>query len=297
MIAQYTFANPTDTRVKGVIQQSGSLAGLTTDLTAFGGPLDPSSWNTVASAVGCGNDDTDDQLNCMKGIDFRTLEDAVINADVDFVPIQDGITFFSDVTDRSSQGNFLRVPLLVGNTNQEGDIFVVSAEQTGLGFDIPGVTELGSSIVTKVVFSCPAGTTAEDRVNAGVPTWRYRYDGIFPDISTQSDLRAFHASELPVIFGTSSDSPFGPPTPQQNALSLFMQGAWTAFARDPQNGLTNFGFPPYHPSTKSLVILGGSSNTSGASFTSGSSYDSSCSLSELGGSLALELINALGGIF
>lgn len=131
----------------------------------------------------------------MKGIDFRTLENGVINADVDFVPIQDGkywpfrkeilvssycftgITFFSDVTDRSSQGNFLRVPMLVGNTNQEGDIFVVGAEQTGLGVDIPGVTTLASPLVTKVVFSCPAGTTAGDRVKAGVPTWRYRYDG------------------------------------------------------------------------------------------------------------------------
>jgi len=88
-----------------------------------------------------------------------------------------GVTFFSDITQRSAAGHFLRVPLLVGNTKQEGDIFVVAAEQLDLGFDIPFVTELGADAVTKVIFSCPAGTTARDRVNAGVPTWRYRYDG------------------------------------------------------------------------------------------------------------------------
>jgi hypothetical protein len=61
-----------------------------------------------------------------------------------------GITFFSDLTARSAAGNFLKIPLLVGNTRQEGDIFVVAAEQLSLGLDIPGLTEIGADLVTEV---------------------------------------------------------------------------------------------------------------------------------------------------
>lgn len=42
------------------------------------------------------------------------------------------------------------MPLLVGNTAQEGDIFVVEAEQLSLGFDIPVATQLLSDAVTAV---------------------------------------------------------------------------------------------------------------------------------------------------
>ena len=123
------------------------------------------------------------------------------------------------------------------------------------------------------------------------------YLGVFPDISSRSDLRAFHASEIPLVFGTSSASPFGPPTADQNLLSQYMQGAWVAFARDPQNGLTNFGWPRYNPNTNSLAILGSSSNQTGVTFSSGSAYDSGCSISEFTASLALALVNGLSGIF
>ncbi|KIJ50906.1 hypothetical protein M422DRAFT_244855, partial [Sphaerobolus stellatus SS14] len=148
-----------------------------------------------------------------------------------------------------------------------------------------------------VVFSCPAGTTTLDHVNANVPVFRYRYDGIFPDISHQSDLRAFHSSEIPIVFGTYNLSPFGPPTSAEITLSSYVQGAWVAFARDPVNGLVNFGWPRYNPVTNSLVLLGNSANQSGVTFTNGLTYDLGCGVSEVGGSLALDLINLLGGIF
>ncbi|KIJ50898.1 hypothetical protein M422DRAFT_158875, partial [Sphaerobolus stellatus SS14] len=297
LVATYTFSHPTDTRVKGGIQESGSLAGLTPELTAFGGPLNTSVWNTVAGAVGCGQTANAAQLACMKTIPFRTLEDAVESAGNDFVPVQDGITFFSDLTARSAAGDFLKIPLLVGNTRQEGDIFIAAVEQLDLGTDIPGLTELGGVAVTKVVFSCPAGTTTLDRVNADVPVFRYRYDGIFPDISHQSDLNAFHGSEIPIVFGTYNLSLFGPPTSAEITLSSYVQGAWVAFARDPVNGLVNYGWPRYNPVTNSLVLLGNPANQSGVAFTNGLTYDLGCGVTEVGASLALALVDLLGGIF
>ncbi|KAF8521221.1 carboxylesterase [Hysterangium stoloniferum] len=291
LAAAYTFANPTDTRVKGVIQESGSLAGLTTALTAFGGPLDPSQWNGVADEVGCGSSATAAQLTCMKAVSATALEAAVAKTGNGFVPVQDGITFFSDATDRSAAGNFLHVPLLVGNTNQEGDIFVVAVEQLDLGFDLPGLTTLGSDAVTKV-----PGTTAKDHAKVA-PTWRYRYDAVFPDISSRSDLRSFHASELPMVFGTYNASPFGPPTAAEIPFSTYVQGAWVSFARDPQHGLVNYGWPLYNPDTNSLALLGSSDNQTGVVFSSGSSYDSDCGLSEFAGTLALDVVSFLGSIF
>jgi hypothetical protein len=61
-----------------------------------------------------------------------------------------GITYFSDTTARSAAGNFLHVPLLVGNNAQEGDIFVVGLEEQDLGGTIPGLTQVGSDEITQV---------------------------------------------------------------------------------------------------------------------------------------------------
>ncbi|KAF8521222.1 carboxylesterase [Hysterangium stoloniferum] len=286
LAAAYTFANPTDTRVKGK-----TCHGFATSLTAFGGPLDPSQWNGVADEVGCGSSATAAQLTCMKAVSATALEAAVAKTGNGFEPVQDGITFFSDATDRSAAGNFLHVPLLVGNTKQEGDIFVVAVEQLDLGFDIPGLTTLGSDAVTKV-----PGTTAKDHAKVA-PTWRYRYDAVFPDISSRSDLRSFHASELPIVFGTYNPSPFGPPTAAEIPFSTYVQGAWVSFARDPQHGLVNYGWPLYNPDTNSLALLGSSDNQTGVVFSSGSSYDSDCGLSEFAGTLALDVVSFLGSIF
>lgn len=119
---------------------------------------------------------------------------------------------------------------------------------------------------------------------------------MFSDISTRSDLRAFHTSELPIVFGTASLSPFGPPTAIENQLSAFVQSAWVAFARDPAQGLVNLGWPRYNPNTNTLAILGASSNQTGISFTSGESYDFGCGLSEVLGTVAIDILNALGSI-
>ncbi|KIJ50887.1 hypothetical protein M422DRAFT_244835 [Sphaerobolus stellatus SS14] len=211
-----------------------SLAGSTPALHAFGRPLNPDIWNTVAGTVGCGKTANVAQLACMKTISFRTLENAAESGGKDFVPI----------------------PLLVGNTRQKGDIFVVAAEQLYLRTDIPGLIELGGDVVTKIVFSCPVGTTASDHVDVNVPVFRYRYNGIFPGISHQSDLREFHTAEIPIIFGTYSPSPFGPPTSAGIALSSYVQSAWVALLRIPLTDWSNTDGQNINPLPKALSCLG-----------------------------------------
>jgi hypothetical protein len=56
-----------------------------------------------------------------------------------------------------------------------------------------------------------------------------------------------------------------------------MQAAWVAFARDPQKGLSNFGWPAYSPTSESLVQLGNFFNLSSATFGKGTDIDFACS--------------------
>lgn len=99
--------------------------------------------------------------------------------------------------------------------------------------------------------------------------------GVFPDISTRPELRAYHASEIPLVFGTYNVSAI-PATPEEIALSKLIQGAWVAFARDPQKGLLSLGWPMYNPNTLSLAQLGNPVNQSGMVLTKGSLVDSAC---------------------
>lgn len=100
---------------------------------------------------------------------------------------------------------------------------------------------------------------------------------VFRDISTRPDLRAWHASELPIVFGTYNQSTEIAKTPEEIALSRYMQSAWVAFARDPQKGLSNFGWPMYNPTSDSLVQLGNFFNRSSATFGRGTDIDFACS--------------------
>ncbi|KAF8521203.1 carboxylesterase [Hysterangium stoloniferum] len=291
----YSYANPTDTIVKGIIQESGSLAG--NSLLAPQGPVTTVvSWEEVATSVGCTDITSPFQLACMELIPFEELINVVIALDASFAPVPDEITYFSDTNARSAAGNFLKVPLLIGSNAQEGDVFVVALEQLSLGGDIPGLTQEGSTAVTELMFNCPASITAAARVNAGVSTWRYMYEAVFPDLTNnRPDLHAYHASEIPIVFGTYNSSAFSPAaTAAEISLSKYVQSAWVAFARDPTNGLVNFGWPKYNPSTASVARLGSTGNQTGVVFAPTTMFDSGCSSTEAELSL-VEQVLALTG--
>ncbi|KAF8058783.1 carboxylesterase [Lyophyllum atratum] len=279
-IDAYTFAHPHDTIVKGVIEQSGNLGLPITGATSSNSTLDVAAWNQVASVVGCGNGEVQCQITVLQELTgtsngHDTAGVRLVHRDIliSLIPLSVGISLFSDTSARSANGNFLRVPLLGGTTAQEGDIFIVGAEDEASGITVPLLTELLSDLLTQLTFTCPAGTTASDRVKAGVPTWRYQYQAVFPDISTRPDLRAYHASEIPV---------------------KFVQRAWVAFARDPQQGLVKFGWPKYAPDTTSLAQIGNFFNQTGVVFTQGQLLDFTCNFTPTLRSVNAQLTALLG---
>lgn len=72
--------------------------------------------------------------------------------------------------------------------------------------------------------------------------WRARYFGEWPNLKLLPWLHAYHSSDIPMVFGTSDL--LGPNTATETATSKYMQDAWAAFARDPENGLQ---WPKYDP--------------------------------------------------
>ncbi len=148
-----------------------------------------------------------------------------------------------------------------------------------------------------MLFTCPASSVASDRSGAGVPTWRYQYQGnshffnpfyhinipfsigVFPDISQRPDLRAFHAADIPIVFGTYNASTISAgPTPPEIALSRLIQTAWVTFATDPAHGLkdTPFSWPRVNDGGNNVVLLGNPTNPAGATFASSSTVDVDC---------------------
>jgi carboxylesterase type B len=148
-------------------------------------------------------------------------------------------------------------------------------------------------MILQIQFTCPAGEAVSLRRNTSIPAWRYHYEGeflsisfaccsqsflaVFRDISLRPDLRAYHSSELPIVFGTYNQTTTVAKTPKEMALSRYMQSAWVAFARDPQKGLSNFGWPTYDPTSNSLIQLGNFFNPSSAAFGRGDQLDLVCS--------------------
>jgi para-nitrobenzyl esterase len=82
----------------------------------------------------------------------------------------------------------------------------------------------------------------------GAPSFLYYFDHGYPAAEAMG-LHAFHASELPYVFGTADKTPTHwpavPPTPVEKELSDAMLGYWAAFARDGVPSAT--GKPQWQP--------------------------------------------------
>ena len=93
------------------------------------------------------------------------------------------------------------------------------------------------------VFTAPARETARALTKAGVPVYRYYYTRVANGL-TGLALGAFHASEVPFVFGVRGvTSPLWGSAPGDTALAVAMSGAWARFAAggDPnQEGLPSW---------------------------------------------------------
>jgi cholinesterase len=82
-----------------------------------------------------------------------------------------------------------------------------------------------------------------DQWSLTLTSFRYRYHGVFPNQVLTPKSGAYHSSEIPLIFGTSTDT--GEDTAEEVKLAKNMQYAWATFAKDPDKGLSRLGWPVY----------------------------------------------------
>ena len=133
--------------------------------------------------------------------------------------------------------------MLAGSNDNEAGLFNVQA-----GGNLPPSTQESINLS----FTCPAGTAAQFRSDAGVSAWRYRYFGVWPNLKISETAGTYHGAEIPMVFGGSDRGIDIPDTNAQKVVKTKMMKAWAGFVKDPEAGLTKLGWPKYDKNSKSL---------------------------------------------
>ena len=265
-VDKYTYAYPEDPIVRGFIAQSGAaVGGSSSDFTH-------SNFTYLASRVGCEQAGDDEIFSCMQKANASAII-SVLNTynatqnggrSLSFQPAADNSTSFSNYTDRAARGRFARLPTLFSQVDNEGASLV--------GYVPTGPNQTAVDAFTRSIATCPQAQGALARRTYDVPVWRARYFGEWPNLNPLPWLHAYHSSDIPMVFGTSDFR--GADTAAEKATSAYMQGAWAAFARDPEHGLERW-WPRYDPAGETLVKLGYGNETQ-AVLGKGDEFDGLC---------------------
>lgn len=266
----YSYAWACDPIIAGMILESGTIDSFTlpyaaNDSAAF--------WYDVTTAVGCGNASTDSTtlLACMRSVDADSIMAAVPRSGINaaqsaFGPTVDESIVFSNYSNRTPA----RIPVVVGNDNYESGLFRTEFALFGEAF--PDSTW---DMYQLSGYTCPSSLRANYSIAANNPTWRYRWFAVFPDIDISSEAGAYHGIELPLIFGTTDLFSTVDATADEIIFTAYVRGAWAAFAKDPVNGLTAYGWPLYDPAQETLIRLG-FDNSTGLNLAFPILYDAGC---------------------
>jgi len=263
------------------------------------------SFNDFASAVGCGDIPGLSRLACLKEVsaeDIRAFTNGPSSGA--FSSIVDDTTTFDDNLQRILAGNAARVPLLTGNTQNDGTLFTVGDNNLTAFLDALGLSTVDPNItadairalypgqndtnviadtVRDVTFLCPASLWTAAFVTSGISSvFRYEYGPVFPDLQLFPNAGAWHSTELPELFGT-----FNPSTSTDNevTLSKTFQTAIANFIKNPNESPAP-NWPKYIPGslTQTLARLAYVGNVETDNFVQpaiSDSQDSPCALWDL----------------
>lgn len=195
-VDHYSYAWAQDPIVRAFIPMSGTAVGLglPTNKTAS------DNWFNTTAGCGCGGSAVEDWkqvYECMLskpaveivGNITRVFATDAEGGGLPFSPTVDEQLVFSNYTDRKPASG----PLLIGNTDFETGLFRLLA---------PTLPDLVWPLINDVVFDCPVALRAAVSVQAGNPTWRYRWFGDFPnlELSLVPPSGSWHASDVRISF-------------------------------------------------------------------------------------------------
>lgn len=200
-------------------------------------------------------------LAALRGMDAQTLTDSA--AKLGFFPfgVVDGLVLPTQMVDAFDQGKQAPVPLLTGfNQGEIRSLRVLAPKAPDTAEDYEkGIREKYGEFADGFLKLYPAATYKESILQAsrdalygwtterlarkqaaiGQPAYVYLWDHGYPAMD-QADLHAFHASELPYVFGNLTPlPPKWPVMPESDRpLSDALVGYWTSFVKDGAPGGT-----------------------------------------------------------
>ncbi|TID21650.1 acetylcholinesterase precursor [Venturia nashicola] len=306
-VDMYAYAWTSDPIISGIIAQSGAAGSM----PSSGASKTPNSaWYVVSKAMGCGGSEAGEKtVECMRGkpadaimkeLDRQTTGPGI----TPFGPTPDGKIVFKDIGARGDKGEFIKVPLLVGNTDHESGLTTAIAAAaggknpfastgSGPGAAMMGGTNGSSSSLTSALaailpkdfnpanimdslMSCGSATAAGVRIKHNIPAWRYRYHGDFNNTSLGPGTGAYHSSDIPAVFGTTELRPgIDKDSPEEAKMIKETMHAWASFAKDTANGLTSLGWPVYNVKKDTLIRIG-YNNQAGLNLAPATHYDQVC---------------------
>jgi acetylcholinesterase len=237
------FARPADPIFTGMILDSGTAFFPAEG--ALSQDVDQLNFTSVIVAAGCNL--TAAPIDCMRRVPWQTLQ-GMLAADTTmrFQPVVDQRIVFSNYSAQYGAGNVSSIPAMVGTNQHE----LSATRPQPVGSPVDSSLDLQGNYS----FLCAAVESARLRRDTGLVTYRFRYDGAFPNINPAEYPGAFHAAELPMVFGTAGDFQ-GASTAYQDIVSKKMQDLWLGFAKDPEKGLREAGWVP--DAEGGAVLLGG----------------------------------------
>ncbi|KAJ7637771.1 acetylcholinesterase [Mycena rosella] len=224
---------------------------------SFSPPKDPlySNFSFVARHFGCeapcGDDDHDGaaELDCMRQVPFAQIVNFIgqygdrgATPALFFNGIPDDRIMFADYSARSEAGLIARAPVIISTTANEASLMVpYPVQNLTAGPYQPAVTAKDIARMCEILNS----TVYRNRMGAGVPVFRFQYAGTFPNLNYYKWLGAYHASDLPITFGTYGLlDDIANTTRFEVEVSQSVQDHILAFAKDPYHGPQQMGWEP-----------------------------------------------------
>jgi carboxylesterase type B len=119
------FGGRNDSLFRGAIAHSGGPNGFQPPTAA----RSLATFNSILNLTGCAN--ATDSIACLRKVPTATYTSAVNGTSGSYGPVVDGVWFETVNSEQTSEGNFLRVPLLLGNNADEGTNFAGGAPYIG----------------------------------------------------------------------------------------------------------------------------------------------------------------------
>lgn len=251
----------------------------------------------LAWALGC--DAEPNVVSCMRGRSAADVLQAVassgkpLEGGINWAAVVDGFVLPDDPVKVLEQGAFNEVPTMIGTNRNEATLFFY-LEDSGLDMKAPvddasyvALEERiypghGASIVAEypiasfrgsykaaaaeamgdAAFVCGARRIARALAAAGVPTFRYDFAHAL-DIGVP-ELGAFHASELPFVFGNPLQ-PEAPLKPGDLPVVKQIMAYWGSMAKHgAPTAAGQLAWPRYEPTDETQLVIDATASTTSA---------------------------------